>query len=159
MIRKVARRILPQWPGWPSDTNLERYLREVERRHDSYRKALEQHLNEQFRELIEQVNSQVQGVGAEIASATRIKPTNAIHVVTGAEQIENIDPPNAQLGVESDHVTPRYVSSFTGPIWLIPAAGSTWELVTGGNIAKAATATPLQAMAVIYDGASWYPAA
>ena len=87
----------------------------------------------------EQLNSQVQGVGSVVASATSIALSAAIHHVSGTTAIQTIVVP----------------ARFTGPVFLIPDA--VWTLITGGNIAKAATAVVSRLMTLIFDGTLWYP--
>ena len=53
--------------------------------------------------------------------------------------------------------TTRLVSSFTGPVVLIPTSGSTWTLTTGGNIALAVTSVDFKALIVVFDSANWHP--
>lgn len=88
-----------------------------------------------------QINTQVQGVGAALASAATITPTSAIHHVTGTAAISTITPP----------------SGFSGNIWLIPDGA--WTMTTGGNIAIGVTAVVNQVLAMTYDPtpALWYP--
>jgi hypothetical protein len=157
MIRPITRSRLPDWRGFGHAASPEQWISQFEMQFTAHWKQLQAHLDRQFREILEQTNSQIQGVGEDIASDTTIRPTHFIHRVSGAEAIENINPPNAQRGVESDHLTPRLVSSFTGPIVLIPTSGSSWTLATGGNIALAATSVDFKALLVIFDGESWFP--
>jgi len=111
------------------------YRRTIEAwQHDLY-----QVLTAFFNELTANVNGEVQGVGAVLASAAELKPTHAIHHVSGTTAISKITVP---LG-------------FTGPLWLIPDGA--WTLTTGGNIALASTATPSRLMTVCFDGLLWYP--
>lgn len=86
-----------------------------------------------------------QVVGADIAvagSAQTIVPTNFVHYITGTGEIATITIP--------------YVG-FCGMLALIPNAAFT--LATGGNIAKAETATALEVMLLVYHPikALWYP--
>lgn len=157
MIRRIARRRLPAWGGFPSARTPEQWITSFESKWEMYRKQLHETLDAQFREILEQVNSQVQGVGDDIASAATIRPTHSIHRVSGSAAIDTIAPPNAQRGLDSDYVTTRLVSSFTGPVILIPTSGSSWTLATGGNIALAATSADFKALICVFDGASWYP--
>lgn len=107
-------------------------------------------------EVYDQLNTQTQGVGPPIASAATIKITHAIHPVTGTAAISTIMPPAEQRGFEADKVTPRYTTTFTGPVWLLVTAN--WSLTTGGNIMAAANPVTGDNLVVIYDGAKWWPA-
>lgn len=89
--------------------------------------------------IIDQVNSQVQSVGLALPSAPTIIPTNPVHHVSGTAAVDTINVPAA----------------FSGPLFLIP--DDAWTFVTGGNIGKAATAIPGQAMTVVYDFNLWWP--
>lgn len=93
-----------------------------------------------FVQVVSQLNSQSQGLGATLTAATEINPTSAIHHVTGTTAIRTIEVP----------------SSFpAASLILIP--DSVWSLVTGGNIAHATTAQVGRAMQVTFDGTLWYP--
>lgn len=127
---------------------------------DFMRQTVWPFLDRMLSDLVEQVNTQVQGVGPEleaVGSNITIKPSAAIHVVSGDGTIQNIEVPLIQVGVEADFVTPRTVSAFTGTVVLIPDPTATWELVTGGNIRKASTCVAGQAMHLTYDGELWAP--
>lgn len=80
-------------------------------------------------------------IGADLASAASISPTNPIHRVTGVAAIATINR-NA---------------SYTGLLTLIPTAA--WTLTTGGNIATASTAVIGKAMTLTYNTTTnlWYP--
>ena len=108
-------------------------------------RAYDRELNQKLRTWADsvnsQVNTQVQGVGANLPSATTITLTNYIHHVTGAQAIQNIIAP----------------SGFTGTVALI--ADGAWSLITGGNIATSLTATPGTVEQVTFDGTLWYPVA
>lgn len=156
MIRRIARRRMPQWGVMTQTRTPEQWISAFEARWSSYEKQLRETLDAQFREILEQINSQVQGIGEDIVAATSIKPTHAIHRVSGSAAISSIDPPNAQRGLDENYDV-RLVSSFTGPIILIPTSGSSWTLTTGGNIALAATSVDFKALIVVFDGTSWYP--
>jgi hypothetical protein len=86
-----------------------------------------------------QLNSQVQGVGAILASASTLKPTHAIHKVSGTSLIQSILAP----------------PGFTGPLFLIPTAG--WGWGTSGNIALSGTAMAGRLLTLVYDGTRWFP--
>src|SRR5262245_46215221 len=86
-----------------------------------------------------QLNSQVQGVGSSLVSASTLKPTHAIHKVSGTSLIQSILAP----------------PGFTGPLFLIPLAGWAWG--TSGNIALSGTAITGRLLTLVYDGTRWYP--
>lgn len=91
-------------------------------------------------DVLGQVNSQVQGIGAVIASSSRITVTHPIHHVSGVGTIYTIDVP----------------PGFTGPIWLIPDGA--WSLGLGGNIGTAVgPVTAGIAISLVYDGTQWVP--
>lgn len=127
---------------------------------DFFRDTVWPFLGRVLSDLTEQVNTQSQGVGAPIVTTgtnITIKPSAAIHVVSGDGTIQTIEPPLLQVGVQADEVTERQVSGFTGTIRLIPDTASTWELVTGGNIRKATTSIVGQTLHLTYDGELWAP--
>jgi hypothetical protein len=94
-----------------------------------------------FFEVVNQLNSQVQGVGADLGSGESMYLTAPLHRVTGTATIRQLEAP----------------AGFTGPVWLL--AQGAWSLsADGGNIARSVTATPGQAVVVVYDGSRWYPA-
>lgn len=147
MIRPIARRLFPLRSGdWKVDGP-----------------RVEHYLNESIYDILDQLNTQVQGVGESlgIGSETNatLKPTNAIHRVGGTGSIQYIQPPRTQAGVESDGVTARFVSSFTGPLFLLPlGAWTTVDTGTGaGSIRKASTAVVGQLMTLVFDGEEWWP--
>lgn len=121
-----------------------------------YRRLLE-FVDQMTRDTFEQLNTQVQGLGPAIESDVTIQVTHPIHVVTGSASIDTIEPPLEARGVEADQTTPRLVTSFTGPVWLLADVGSTWSLTTGGNIKAAATPTAGHHLTVVYDGEFWWP--
>lgn len=111
-------------------------------------------------QIIEQLNSQVQGVATSVTitgANQTLKLTDPGVPVGGSGSIQTIDPPMIQKGVAADQITARSQAGFTGPIFLMPILGSTWTLVTGGNIMAARTAVPFQLMTLYYDGAFWWP--
>lgn len=111
-------------------------------------------------EIVDQLNTRSQGKGPDIEATgadITITPSAAAHVVSGDGTIQTIQAPDQRVGVQSDHTTERRTTNFTGSVRLFPAAGSTWELVTGGNIAKATAAVPGQALIVYFDGEVWWP--
>lgn len=87
------------------------------------------------------VNSIAQTVGANIASAATIKPTNAIHHVTGTTDVDTIVAP----------------VGFSGPIWLIADDG--FAFTSADNIAGAGTVTLGFCRVFVYDPNTelWYP--
>lgn len=87
-----------------------------------------------------QVNTQVQGVGLPLNSASTLMPTHAIHKVSA------VDSP-----VTSIHAPP----GFTGPLFLIPTGA--WTFATGGNIALSGMAVAGKLLVLVYDGQVWYP--
>ena len=156
MIRRIPRRRLPVWQSPSRALTPEQWIMQFEAKFIAHEKQMRDTLEAQFRDILEQVNSQVQGVGDDIVSAASIKPTHSIHRVSGSAAITSIDPPNAQRGLDENY-DPRPVSSFTGPIILIPTAGASWTRATGGNIALAATSVDFKALIVVFDSNLWYP--
>jgi len=149
MIRRLSERAPPAAPQ--TERGVLGFCREMER----WARQLSV-------DVIGQLNSQVQGVGEEISSAgtnVTIKPTHAIHVVSGTGSILRILPPAEQYGVEADQTTARSVSSFTGPLFLLPTGA--WTLVSGasgvGGVTKNSTAVVGQLMIVVFDGDTWAP--
>lgn len=111
-------------------------------------------------DIVEQLNSQVQGVAATVTitgANQTLKLTDPGVPIGGTGSIQFIDPPMIQKGVAADFTTTRVQAGFTGPIFLMPILGSTWTLVTGGNIMLASSAVPFKLMVLYYDGASWFP--
>lgn len=90
-------------------------------------------------DVVNVLNSATQGVGAPLASATVLKPTNAIHHVTGTATIQTITVP----------------VGFTGPLFLLSDNG--FSLTTGGNIATAATVGIGTEAMLVFDAVNWYP--
>ena len=89
-----------------------------------------------------QLNTQVQGEGAVLASAATISPTNAIHHVSGNAAIKTINTPKG----------------FSGPVWLLMQGAPSFA--AGGNIALArGPFTPGQAVRIVYSQNTqmWYP--
>ena len=86
-----------------------------------------------------------EGIGAALASAATITPTNSVHHVTGTTQITTITAPAVA------------VSGMTVSVCLIPDA--IWSTGTSGNIALGSTAVVSKALWLTYDpGTSkWYP--
>lgn len=146
MIRRLTRRFLPLPTGsWEEDSP-----------------KLMDALGAQFSDVLDQLNSQVQGVGDDLSVSAfnmTLKPTHAIHRVGGVLSVQYIQPPRVQAGVEADFVTPRFVSSFTGPLFLLPTeAWTTVDTGTGaGRIAANTTAVVGKVMILVYDGSDWYP--
>lgn len=97
------------------------------------------YLDQLMSQIVQQVNTQVQGVGPVLPSAPLLIPTAAIHHVSGVAAIDTINAPSA----------------FSGPLFLIPDGA--WTLVLGGNIGKATTAVVGQVMMVVFDYTLWYP--
>lgn len=173
MNRPIPKRSLPQIPGRirelrniPRGVVIDNAVREATVKIDAtpllefFRATVWPYLDRALSDIVEQVNTQSQGVGIPIdatGSNITITPGSAIHVVSGAGSIETIEPPMLQIGVESDFVTPRQISAFTGTIVLIPDVGATWTLVATGNIRKASTCVVGQAMHVTFDGELWAP--
>jgi hypothetical protein len=86
-----------------------------------------------------------------VAAAGTIAPTEAVSFISGAaaENITVITPPED-------------FPSGGGILYLIPDAGATWTMSTGGGaggIAKAVIAVPFQTLTMIYDSVTglWYP--
>lgn len=107
------------------------------------RRPFDDHLVDELRQhdhdIIAQLNSQVQSVGAVLKSAATLSLTNPIHHVSGTAAIKNIEAPDG----------------FTGPAWLIPDGA--WSTVTGGNIGLASVAVIGRALMVVFDGDTWWP--
>lgn len=93
----------------------------------------------QLNDLTDQANSLI-GVGGLIQSAPTITVTARFHPVDGTGAIQTIKLP----------------SGAGGDIWLLPLG--LWTLVTGGNIRLASAAVVGRALALIWDGALWWPA-
>ena len=106
---------------------------------DAFQNDLIRTLSSFFFDVVNQLNSQVQGVGQTVASADEVFVSASVQHVSGTGTIKTLTAP----------------PGFTGPIWLI--ADDNWSLVTGGNIGHAAQAEAGKAMTVIYDGSTWYP--
>lgn len=87
---------------------------------------------------------QVEGLGAALASANTITPTNSVHHITGTTVIKTINVSAAWAG-------------FSTTLTLIPDAAFTTDAT--GNIAIASTAVVGKAMIMTYDGTTnkWYP--
>jgi hypothetical protein len=80
-------------------------------------------------------------LGATIASAATIAPTNGSHNVSGTTQITTITPP-AWVVAGSE-------------IALIPTG--LWTTATGGNISLGSTAVVHKPIWFLWDGAAWNP--
>lgn len=78
-----------------------------------------------------QLNTQVQGVGDDLASAATIAPSSVMHRVTGTATVTRIVPP----------------PGFSGPIFLVATDGFTLSSA-GGNIANT-NAVPVDALATL----------
>ncbi len=102
------------------------------------------------------VNTGTQGVGAVIASAPTIAVQSSMHHVTGTAAIATIHLPQSMVPPPAGTTSG---TDFSGPVWLI--ADGLWTLVTGGNIAFAATPAVGQAVCIVFDPgtATWYPTA
>lgn len=85
-----------------------------------------------------------QGIGAALASATTIAPTNYITHVTGTTNVVNITVPSA-------------FALMGGELVLIP--DGLWSTTNAGNIAIATTGVVSKALTMRYDpiAAKWYP--
>jgi hypothetical protein len=79
-------------------------------------------------------------VGADLASASTITPTDGIHEVTGTAAIGTITLPFA---------------NFTGRLTL--RASGAWTTTTAGNIGAAMTAASGYSYDFDYDGTTWWP--
>jgi hypothetical protein len=157
MIRRIARQDPPNWTGWPKSYRIDQWRTDFQRTFDVWTRNLSRYLVQQIGEIVDQVNTQLQGRGPDLDSDEEIVITHPIHRVSGSGTIINVIPPEAQLSVDNDYVTTRRVSSFTGPIFLIPAAGSTWTLDDSGNVYKTAAAVPGQVLMIVFDGEKWAP--
>lgn len=121
----------PFFPRLPTGNNLRAYDRD-----------LLDELRSHFREITNQLNSQVQTFGKPIMASPTISLSNALHHITGTATIETIKAPNG----------------FSGPVWLI--ADAAFQLGTSGNIALAqGPFTVGQAVQVAFDNGTgkWYP--
>jgi hypothetical protein len=107
---------------------------------DRFRTDLLRAITTFFFDVVTQLNSQVQGLGGDIASSDTIYVTSAIHHVNGSAAITRIEAP----------------TGFTGPVWLI--ADGEWTLQPGGNIASTAAPKQNSVLQVVYDGIRWYAA-
>lgn len=112
---------------------------EVPRVLNVWARNLSRTLQEFIFQVTMQINSQVQGVGSPLTSASELRPTHAIHKVSGTSAISTIHAP----------------SGFTGPLFLIPL--DAWTFATGGNIALSGTATAGRLLIMVYDGTVWFP--
>ena len=125
------------------------------------RESLYPYLTRSSGTIIEQINSQVQGVAPKItAVGSTIKIGGGpIQPMDGAAVIDTILAPQLQVGLKADHVTPRYQTDFTGPIFFLPTLVplATWSFTTGGNIMHAATPVPGRVLIVVFDGTNWWP--
>jgi hypothetical protein len=100
------------------------------------------YLNKKLNEFQEQSNTQVQGVGATIASTATITVSAAIHHITGANTITTINAP----------------AGFSGPVHLL--ADGAFSLGIGGNINLARGPYSVGQVAIlVYDPATamWSP--
>lgn len=99
------------------------------------------YLQDYMGKIQQQVNSQVQSVGAALVSGATITISAPTHHITGTGTITMINPP----------------SGFSGPIWLIADAG--FSVNTGGNIAAAVNVTINKHLCLVFDPttALWYP--
>lgn len=149
MIRLLARKLLPQMSGdWKADWP-----------------RLRAWLTETHRETYEQLNSQVQGVGKPIHVSGQFRTIDVTHPIHHISAEANssiiwISLPAEQSGRQGDFATARAVSSFTGPLFLIPDDDNV-RLVGGGNINPPTPLTLVknQVLLLIFDGESWYPSA
>lgn len=96
--------------------------------------SLVTYLNQTILPLVQVVNTARSTFGVDIASANTIIVTNSQHHVTGTAPIQHIQVPPDFSG---------------GPIYFVPEG--TWSLITGGNIALAATAVVHEVMVLDYD--------
>jgi len=139
MIRPVAQSQAPSFPTLAAGKKYED-IRENLMKLVRYSQQLTgPYLNGLLSQILNQINTQVQGVGAVLVSGATLIPTNAIHHVSGTATITHINAP----------------AQFSGPIFLIPDGA--WALATGGNIGKASTAVVGRLMTVVYDYTTWYP--
>ena len=104
-----------------------------------YEEQLLSELRKHASDVIEQINSQVQGVGKPLVSSRTIVPQQAIHHVTGSTPISYVTLPEG----------------FTGDVTLIADDG--FSTLTGGNIATAVSAPAGKALRLTYDGSMLYP--
>ncbi len=139
MQRTVDRFVPPPVPTRKPSQQLPDYLNELGQHLQLFETRLYEHLSS----VVRQLNTGVQGFGADIAAAASITPSAYMHVVTGTAAISRIGTP------------PRYAG---GPLVLIAADG--FSLATGGNIASAAAVTAGTAVVLNYHSRNklWYVA-
>ncbi len=118
------------------DTTGIRTFQEMRDRALSYFPRVIEYFQDYFKtQLLPQLNSDVYGFGADIASAATISFTSEIHLVTGSVTIATINVP----------------TGFTGG-GLTLAAKDGFSVTTGGNIALAQTVNAGHAIML-----SWHP--
>jgi hypothetical protein len=89
-------------------------------------------------------NVETLSLGAVLASAATLAPTQNVFHVSGAVAIVNITPP---IGL---------TSGLAAQITIIPDGAFTWT--AAGNIGLAGTAVIGKALTFTYDGTKWWPA-
>jgi hypothetical protein len=141
MNQPVPQQRAPSYPSLSSARRFEDVRDNLKKIAEYTRQLSGPYLSGLLSQIVNQINTQVQGVGADLASAATIIPTNAIHVVTGTATISTINAP----------------SQFSGPIWLI--AGGAWTTNTSGNISLATSPTVGSVVMFVYDYVTtkWYP--
>lgn len=81
------------------------------------------------------------GMGAELASATTIIPTNQVHAVSGIAAISTITAPSGIRPGDVLILIPKGLITFTAT----------------GNIAIGVTAVVNRALILVWDGTDWIP--
>lgn len=150
MTRRLPAFKLPQWSATLNFGTIEQWRRELTRL-----------LQDVLTRMIDQVNSQVQGVGADLTVSgvnATVTATSAIHHVGGTGSLKFIYLPVDQVGTTNTN-TARRVSSFTGPIFVIPTAA--WTTVNTGTGSwrigsPNTTAVVGKLMVFTFDGDAWY---
>lgn len=150
MTRRLPAFKLPQWSPTLNFGTIEQWRRELTRL-----------LQDALTRVIDQVNSQVQGLGEDLTVSgvnATVTASAAIHHIGGTGSLQYIYLPVDQVGT-TDTNTSRRISSFTGPIFVIPTAA--WSIVNTGvgsfSIASAnGTVTVGKLIVFTFDGSQWY---
>lgn len=150
MTRRLPAFKLPQWSPTLNFGTIEQWRRELTRL-----------LQDALTRVIDQVNSQVQGLGEELTVSgvnATVTASAAIHHVGGTGSLQYIYLPVDQVGTSNTNAA-RRVSSFTGPIFVIPTA--TWTVVNTGvgswRISGPNTTAVIgKLMVFTFDGSAWF---
>jgi hypothetical protein len=141
MNRPLGRVLIPP-PPTGDDVKQYTALANTVREQARWNKRSSRYIQDKLNEFQGQLNSQVQGVGAVIASAATITVSAAMHHITGVAAIATINAP----------------AGFSGPVFLF--ADGAFSVTTGGNILLArGPYTPGQLVILAYDPATakWSP--